>query len=248
VKLISTNGRSGNGHHGNGQPDDGNGIPRILVVVAHPDDETLGAGGTVAKFAQRGSEVWVLVICDGVTARHSEVDRQKECAKRACETLGVSNVVFCDMPDQRLDTLSLVDVITPIEECVAELQPELVLTHFEEDVNQDHGVVFRATMVATRPSPGSSVQTVMCFETASSTEWAAPFPGNTFVPNVYVDIESTLRTKVDAMSVYADTHTGEVKPYPHPRSLEAIEVYAKRHGVAVGIEAAEPFMLVRGVI
>lgn len=228
----------------------GNGAapPKVLVVAAHPDDETLGAGGTIARFARQGSEVWVVVMCDGVTTRHLAVGPQKECAARACKVLGVRNVVFCDLPDQRLDTLSLVDVITPIERCVADLRPDVVLTHFKEDVNQDHGIVFRATMVATRPSPGSTVQTVMCFETASSTEWAAPFPGSTFAPNVFVDMTATLDKKVEAMSMYADTHVSEVRPYPHPRSLEAIEIYAKRHGVTVGVEAAEPFMLVRGAV
>lgn len=228
----------------------GNGAapPKVLVVAAHPDDETLGAGGTIARFARQGSEVWVAVMCDGVTTRHLAVGPQKECAARACKVLGVRNVVFCDLPDQRLDTLSLVDVITPIERCVADLRPDVVLTHFKGDVNQDHGIVFRATMVATRPSPGSTVQTVMCFETASSTEWAAPFPGSTFAPNVFVDMTATLDKKVEAMSMYADTHVSEVRPYPHPRSLEAIEIYAKRHGVTVGVEAAEPFMLVRGAV
>jgi N-acetylglucosamine malate deacetylase 1 len=226
----------------------GKGPRKILVVAAHPDDETLGAGGTIARFARQGDDVSVCIVCDGVTARHSEVDRQKECAERACEVLGVSRVIFCDLPDQRLDGLSLVDVIAPIERCVAEIRPDVVLTHFEEDVNQDHGVVFNATMVATRPSPGASVQTVMCYETASSTEWAAPFTGKTFAPNLYIDITDTLDKKVEAMSVYADTHVSELKPFPHPRSLEAVEIYARRHGVAVGAEAAEPFMLVRGVV
>jgi LmbE family N-acetylglucosaminyl deacetylase len=225
---------------------DGEGPPRVLVVVAHPDDETLGAGGTIARLAKLGSEVWVVVVCDGVTARHSHVERQRECAQRACDVLGTSRVVFCELPDQRLDGLSLVEVIAPIERCVAELRPGIVLTHFEEDVNQDHGVVCRATMVATRPTPGSTVHTVMCFETASSTEWAPPF-GGTFAPSVFVDIGSTLQTKIEAMRMYADTHVCEVKPYPHPRSLEAVEIYAKRNGIAVGLEAAEPFMLVRGL-
>jgi LmbE family N-acetylglucosaminyl deacetylase len=220
---------------------------RVLVVAAHPDDETLGAGGTMAKLAAQGSEVWVCIACDGVTARHAEVDRQKACAERACALLGASRVVFLDLPDQRLDTLSLIEVIRPVERCIAELQPDTVLTHFEHDVNQDHGIVFRAAMVATRPVPGSSVRTVMCFETASSTEWTAPFAGQTFAPNVYVDISETLPTKVEAMAAYAGTHESEVKEYPHPRSLEALGVYARRHGVTVGLEAAEPFMLVRGL-
>jgi LmbE family N-acetylglucosaminyl deacetylase len=224
------------------------GAPKVLVVAAHPDDETLGAGGTIARMAAQGSEVWVCLLCDGVTSRHAEVDRQRLCAEEACAVLGVRNVVFCELPDQRLDTLTLVDVITPIERCVSQLRPQTVLTHFNGDVNQDHGIVFDATMVATRPTIDTPVRTVMCFETASSTEWAAPFPGSVFAPNVFVDISQTLATKLEAMSRYANTHVSEVRPYPHPRSYEAIEVYAKRQGVLVGTNAAEPFMLVRGVL
>jgi N-acetylglucosamine malate deacetylase 1 len=222
--------------------------PKMLVVAAHPDDETLGAGGTVARYAAAGSEVWVCIVCDGVTARHQVKAPQRACAEEACKVLGVSRVVFCDLPDQRLDSLSLVDVIGPIQACVDELQPEIVLTHFKEDVNQDHRVVFEATMVATRPSPMQVVRTVMCYETASSTEWAAPFPGSVFAPNVFVDVAGTLDRKVAAMACYANTHVSEVKAYPHPRSLEAVELYARRQGVVVGAEAAEPFMLVRGIL
>jgi LmbE family N-acetylglucosaminyl deacetylase len=224
------------------------GPPRVLVVAAHPDDETLGAGGTIARLAGEGAEVWVCLVCDGVSARHAEVDRQRACAERACEVLGVSRLSCLQLPDQRLDTLSLVDVITPLERRVHELRPHVVLTHFRGDVNQDHGVVFDATMVATRPGAGSSIRAVLCFETGSSTEWAAPFPGSVFMPNVYVDVSQTLRTKIDAMACYSETHVSEVRPYPHPRSYRAIEVYAHRHGVAAGLEAAEPFMLVRGVV
>ena len=234
-----------NGYNGNGH---GTAPPKILVVAAHPDDETLGAGGTVARYAKAGSDVWVCIVCDGVTKRHSEVALQRRCAEEACEVLGAAKVVFCDLPDQRLDGLPLVDVITPIEACVRELQPDVVLTHFKEDVNQDHRVVFDATMVATRPSPTQSVRTVMCYETASSTEWAAPFQGGVFAPNVFIDISTTLDTKVDAMSRYANTHVSEVKEYPHPRSLQAVKIYAQRQGVVVGTEAAESFMLIRGVM
>ena len=237
-------GAGGNGHGALEQW----GPRRVLVVAAHPDDETLGAGGTVARLAHNGAEVWVCLLCDGVTSRHDQIDLQRECAERACEVLGVSHVVFCQLPDQRLDTLSLVDVIAPIEDCVRRLEPELVMTHFTGDVNQDHRIVFDATMVATRPTAGTPVRTVLCYETASSTEWAAPFPGTTFSPNVFVDISSTLDRKIEAMSRYADTHVSEVKEYPHPRSYEAIEVYAKRQGVIAGTAAAEPFQLIRGLL
>lgn len=220
---------------------------RVLTIAAHPDDETLGAGGTMAGLAADGHEVWVCILTDGVTARHGHVELQQECARRAADVLGVAEVVFCGLPDQRLDSLALLDVITPIEKCIDQLQPQVVLTHFMEDANQDHRAVFRATVVATRPSAGSSVRRVLCYETASSTEWAPPFPGTVFAPNVFVDIGSTLPTKLDAMREYENTHSGEMHAFPHPRSYEALEACAKRHGAASGLMAAEPFMLVRQV-
>jgi LmbE family N-acetylglucosaminyl deacetylase len=218
---------------------------RVLTVAAHPDDETLGAGGTMAWHAARGDTVWVCVLTDGVTSRHDRVELQAECARRACETLGVERLVLVGLPDQRLDTLSLLDVITPIEQCIEELRPDVVLTHFAGDVNEDHRLVARATMVATRPVAGSSVRRVCAFEIPSSTDWAPPIPGNVFSPNLYVDISDTLDSKLTAMKAYADTFHSEVRPYPHPRSMEALTAYAQRHGVASGLLAAEPFMLLR---
>jgi N-acetylglucosamine malate deacetylase 1 len=218
---------------------------RVLTVAAHPDDETLGAGGTMAWHASRGDEVWVCILTDGVTSRHDQVELQEECARRACETLGVANVAFVGLADQRLDVTPMLDVITPIEECVRELQPDVVLTHFAGDVNEDHRIVARATMVATRPVAGSSVRRVCSFEVPSSTDWAPPQPGSVFAPNLYVDISETLETKLLAMKAYADTHHTEVRPYPHPRSLKALTAYAQRHGVAAGLIAAEPFVLLR---
>jgi N-acetylglucosamine malate deacetylase 1 len=159
----------------------------------------------------------------------------------------VSEAVFCGLPDQRLDSLALLDVITPIEKCIDEFRPQVVLTPFMEDANQDHRVAFRATVVATRPSEGSAIRRVLCYETASSTEWAPPFPGTVFAPNVFVDIGSTLQTKFDAMREYENTHSGEMRAFPHPRSYEALEAYARRHGASAGLQAAEPFMLVRQV-
>ncbi|MPZ62113.1 MAG: PIG-L family deacetylase [Propionibacteriales bacterium] len=218
---------------------------RVLTVAAHPDDETLGAGGTMAWHTSRGDEVWVCILTDGVTSRHDRVALQEECARRACETLGVTKVVFVGLPDQRLDAIRMLNVITPIEECVRELQPDVVLTHFGGDVNEDHRIVARATMVATRPVAGSSVSRVCSFEVPSSTDWAPPIPGSVFAPNLYVDISETLETKLTAMKAYADTYHSEVRPYPHPRSVEALTAYAQRHGVASGLLAAEPFMLLR---
>jgi LmbE family N-acetylglucosaminyl deacetylase len=221
---------------------------KVLTVVAHPDDETLGAGGTMARYAARGDEVWVCILTEGVTSRHGHIEQQKECTIRAADVLGVNKVVFCDLPDQRIDALPLLDVINPIEKCIGELEPDLVLTHFKEDANQDHRTVFAATLVACRPVVSSSVKRLLCFEVPSSTEWAAPFPGSIFAPNMFVEIRSTLSKKLDAMRCYESTYSNEIRPFPHPRSYEALEAYAKRHGAASGVPAAEPFMLVRDVL
>lgn len=222
-------------------------VARVLVVGAHPDDETLGAGGTIARHAEHGDEVWVCILTDGVAARHDRADIQYTCAQQAADVLGVKRLVTCGLQDQRLDALPLLEVIRPIERCIAELEPELVYTHFKEDANQDHRAVFQATLVAARPY-ASSVRRLLCYETASSTEWAGPFAGASFTPNVYIDVGDTLATKLAAMRCYAGTHQSEVRDYPHPRSYEAIEVYARRHGIAAGFHAAEPFMLVREIV
>lgn len=221
---------------------------KILTVVAHPDDETLGAGGTMARYAAEGHEVMVLIVTDGVGARHDQFEQQRLCAIRACEVLGVTNVSLAGLPDQRLDGMALLDVVAPIEKAVSEFRPDVLLTHYMEDVNQDHRAVFSASMIAARPTPGSSVRRFLCFETASSTEWAPPFPGTTFAPNVFVDISQTLETKLAAMSCYGDTFESEIKQYPHPRSLAALDLYARHRGVMNGVHAAEAFMQVRHVV
>jgi N-acetylglucosamine malate deacetylase 1 len=226
----------------------GNGAERILVVAAHPDDETLGAGGTIPRHVARGDDVMVCLLSDGVGARHDQSDLQRRCAEKACGVLGVRDVVFCDLPDQGLDAVPLLDVIRPIEECIKDFGPQIVYTHYLEDVNQDHRAAFRATMVATRPIGGSRIRQLLCFETPSSTEWAPPFPGCVFAPNVFVDVSETLQLKLEALSMYEHTFVSEIRPYPHPRSYEGVELYARRHGVTVGLPAAEPFMLVRQLL
>lgn len=220
---------------------------RVLTVAAHPDDETLGAGGTMARLAAAGHEVWVCILTDGVLARHGHTDRQQACAERAAKRLGVSEVTFCGLPDQHLDALPLLDVITPIEKCAGALEPDVVLTPFKDDANQDHRIAFAAVLVATRPLPSASTRRVLCYETASSTEYAAPFPGSAFSPNVFVDISSSLSTKLAALQEYEQTYTGEMHPFPHPRSYQALQALAQWHGSNVGVAAAEAFMLVRQV-
>ena len=221
---------------------------QVLVIAAHPDDETYGLGGTIAHHIKEGEPVSVLFLTDGVTARHNEVETQKIVARQACAILGVDDVHFADLPDQRLDELALLDVIRPIHKLVRELQPRTVYTHHRGDANQDHRAVFDATLVAVRPFSGNPVERVLCYEVASSTEWGPPFADWAFLPNVFISIESTLETKLRAVEAYSHTYHSEVKPFPHPRSPEAVRIYAEYRGATVGMHAAEAFVLVRELI
>ena len=221
---------------------------RVLVIAAHPDDEVLGLGGAIARHARQGDQVTALIVTDGVTARHNETEPQKVAARRACQLLGVREVYFADLADQRLDSLPLLEVIKPISDLIKELRPQIVYTHHRGDANQDHRAVFEATLVAVRPFGDNPVEQVLCYEVASSTEWAPPFADWAFLPNVFVDIGATLETKVSAIEAYRETFQSEVKPFPHPRSPEAVRIYAQQRGVSVGLAAAEAFVLVRQLV
>ncbi len=208
---------------------------RVLVIAAHPDDELLGLGGTVRRHVLAGDTVHSVVLCEGVTMRYAGQDvPQKAHGKKAAAILGVSSLEMLDFPDQHLDTLSLVDVITPIEERVRRYEPQIVYTHFGGDLNRDHQLVFEAVLVACRPV-ASTLEALYCFETPSSTEWNAPMQ---FSPNYFVDISETLDDKLKAFACYES----EVRAYPHPRSLESLRHRAHYWGNLVGMDAAEAFV------
>lgn len=221
---------------------------RVLVIAAHPDDEVLGVGGTIACHRRHGNEVTVVFVADGVTSHHDQTEPQKVAARRACGILGVEDVRFLDLPDQRLDGLPLLDVIKPIDAVVKALRPHIIYTHHRGDANQDHRTVFDATLVSARPFGDNSVEQLYSYEVGSSTEWGPPFGGWAFTPNVYVDIASVLHLKLAALEAYRDTFRSEIMPFPHPRSPEAVTVYAQQRGVNVGMESAEAFMLIRQLI
>lgn len=224
-------------------------MPRqVLVVAAHPDDEVFGVGGTIAGHVRQGDRLSVLFLTDGVTARHTMTEPQKVAARKACNALGVEDIHFANLPDQGLDAMPLLEVIRPISQLMRQCRPEVVYTHHRGDANQDHRAVFAATLVAVRPFDGCPVTRVLCYEVASSTEWGPTFPEWAFVPNVYVDISATLEAKLRAVEAYRETYQSEVKPFPHPRSPEAVRIYAQQRGITVGILAAEAFVLVRELV
>jgi LmbE family N-acetylglucosaminyl deacetylase len=220
-------------------------MTRVLVIAAHPDDEVLGMGGTIAAHTGRGDTLRVVVVTDGSSTQYpgdAETRARKESeALAAAKELGVVDYVHLDLPDMRLDTLAHVEVNRIVEEQLRDLGPEVLYT-VHPDVNLDHRVLFDSVAVATRPVPGQTVRRVLTYAPTSSPEWT-PAPLNWFVPNWYVDVTATLEAKVAAFACYET----ERREYPHPRSERAIRATAAHHGTACGCEYAEPFVLVRGL-
>jgi len=220
-------------------------MTRVLVLAAHPDDEILGMGATIALHADRGDEVRIVCVTDGSSTQYPGDDELRERkygeARRAAAELGVDDYVHLTLPDMRLDTLAHVDVNKPVEEQVRDFRPEVVYTP-HPDVNLDHRALFDSAIVATRPVPGQVVRRVLTYAPTSSTEWT-PAGRNWFVPNWFVDVGETIERKLAAFACYET----ERREYPHPRSERALRAHAEFFGASCGCEYAEPFVLVRAL-
>lgn len=218
---------------------------RVLNIAAHPDDELLGQGGTVARHARAGDQVTSVIACDGSAVRYGkEAAHEIEGASReANKILGITDLRILGLPEQGLDTLSLIEINRKIEAVIEDVRPEVVYTHGPSDINRDHRALLEAVLVATRPFAAPSVREVWLYETASSTEWGGPPLLPSFEPQMFVDITDTLDLKVRALECYER----EIRPWPHPRSGEGIRARARYFGSLVGYTAAEPFHLVRAL-
>jgi LmbE family N-acetylglucosaminyl deacetylase len=214
---------------------------KILVIAAHPDDEILGCGGTIARHTAEGDEVHIMIVAEGATSRDAEgaedVGLLKDCARAAAKVLGAKPPMLSGFPDNRLDTMDRLDVIQEIERYVDEIGPNTVFTHHGGDLNIDHRIIHEAVITACRPLPGSPVQRIFTFETISSTEWASAAIGQPFRPVRHVDISAHLPTKLAALECYGQ----EMRKFPHARSREAVEAQARLRGSQVGMMAAEAF-------
>ncbi len=222
----------------------------ILVVAAHPDDEILGCGGTIAKHVAEGDTVHVVLLAEGITSRSTEAASQEnqtelkalsEAAREANGILGVTSLTLHRFPDNRMDEIARLDVIKVVEQWMEEVKPQMVYTHHFSDVNIDHRRAHEAVITACRPVPGHPVQTLLFFEVASSTEWRPAGTVAPFQPNWFVEIDATLEQKKQALAAY----TSEMRPWPHARSISALEHLARWRGASVGVEAAEAFMVGR---
>lgn len=221
----------------------------VLVVAAHPDDEVLGCGGSIARYADEGHRVDVLILGEGATSRHedrSQADPEvvaalRSAASRAHEILGATSGHVHDLPDNRFDSVPLLNIVKIIERAIDEFAPQIVLTQHGGDTNVDHRLTFRAVLAATRPLPGHPVREVHAFPVASSTEWAFGQLTPHFQATLFIDVSDYLETKLTALECYAD----ELRAYPHPRSLEHVRDQARVFGASVGVAAAEAFHTVR---
>jgi LmbE family N-acetylglucosaminyl deacetylase len=220
----------------------------ILVIAAHPDDEVLGCGGAIARYSGEGHQVHVAILGEGVTSRYASrdradgglVDELHGHSRRVSELLGAKALHTFSLPDNRFDTVPLIDVVKIIEGLVEELQPQMVFTQHGGDLNVDHVVVFRATLTAVRPLANRSVKRLYAYEVASSTEWAFQQFSPVFQPSLFLDISQTLDLKIKAMEIYE----GEIRAFPHPRSPEALHATALRWGSVAGLPAAEAFQCI----
>ena len=222
----------------------------ILVVAAHPDDEVLGCGGTMARLVREGNSVHTLILGEGITSRdekrdsgkrESEINELKENIDKANQVLGVKETYTFEFPDNRFDTIPLIDIVKAIEKIKKDAQPDIVFTHYHGDLNIDHQITFKAVMTAFRPIKDESVKEIYSFEIPSSTEWNGPSSLTYFMPDYFVDINKSLEIKTNALKEYKT----ELREFPHPRSLKAVELNAEQWGVKMGFEAAEAFKTVR---
>ncbi len=217
----------------------------ILIIAAHPDDEVLGCGATMARHTHHGDNVGVVFVSDGVGARNSDFEnnlkKRKESALKALKILGADCLSFLDFPDNRLDTIPFLDIVQPLEDIINAFNPSIVYTHHYGDLNIDHAIVHRAIMTACRPLPHTPIEEIYSYEVVSSTEWG--LQGAYFQPNRFVDVSDFFSKKIEAIQAYHE----EMRLFPHSRSIEHIDALAVHRGATVGLKKAEAFFLVRAI-
>jgi len=220
---------------------------KILIIAAHPDDEVLGCFGTVAKMVKEGDEAYTLILGEGKTSRDEQRSIENKKAElnilnqeieKANSVINIKKTFIENFPDNRFDSVDLLDIVKAILKVKEEIKPDIIFTHYENDLNIDHQITYQAVVTATRPMEDESVKEIYSFEVLSSTEWNYPL---SFSPDLFFDISETIKLKKEAMKQY----DSELCQFPHPRSIEGIELNAKYHGMRVGKAYVEAFKTVR---
>lgn len=216
---------------------------RVLVISAHPDDETIGVGGTLLRYVAEGHEVFWCIVTQGYSPPWTpkSLEAAQIQINSVSQMMGFKQVFRLGFPTVKLNTVSYIELSSALQKVVDEVKPEVVYTTPRHDINQDHRIVFDCTLVATRPLPGCSVRRLLSYEISPTTRFGLPSGGESFTPNVYVDISDFLEKKIQIMSLYET----ELREYPHPRSLDGLRLLAQERGFGVGLRAAECFELIR---
>ena len=222
----------------------------VLIVAAHPDDEVLGCGGTIAAYSDLHIPVHILIVAEGATSRQQHRNRSqassellslKTAAENSSVLLNAASLELLDLPDNRLDSIDRLELVKLIETRIQHLKPDVVYVHHSGDLNIDHRRVHEAVITACRPTPSQPVRALFSYEVASSTDWQSPASAIPFQPNYYVNIAKHLPIKIQALEAYS----AEMRQWPHSRSVQALEHLARWRGAQVGYEAAEAFCLLR---
>jgi len=223
-------------------------MTNILIVVAHSDDETIGMGATIARHTAQGDNVHLLIMSDGIGSRgleqqQIEVEIRELSLKKAVKVLGINKVYNHNFPDNKMDSVPLLSITQAIESVLNGFPAEMIYTHSSHDLNIDHVITHQAVMTACRPQPNSTIKSILTFEVRSSTEWQAS-SNNQFTANYFIDVSCYFNKKIAALTCYQQ----EIRPFPHSRSIKAIEAQAISRGCSIGVEYAEAFYLERLII
>ena len=232
----------------------------ILIIVAHPDDEVLGMGGTIAKYASNGDNISIVYLTTGITSRRNpgystkssyeisvedqklmdkEIKKLKVDALKSNKILGITNSIFYDFPDNELDSIPLLKLVKVIENEIKKFNPDIVYTNHFGDLNIDHRITYDATLTACRPI-NNKIKKLISFEVPSSTEWNYP---HSFNPNYFINIEKEIDSKIKSFKMFKS----EIRNFPHPRSSLNLKIIAQRWGSVSGFKFAEAFELIRQV-
>jgi N-acetylglucosamine malate deacetylase 1 len=220
-------------------------MKNILVIAAHPDDEILGCGGTIALHVKNGEQCHILFIADGESSRGTKdsvtITERKAKSAEAQKVIGANHPLFLDFEDNQMDKIPILEIVKKIEAIINRIQPSVIYTHHSGDLNVDHMIVNKAVLTACRPQPNFCVREIYSFEILSSTGWSSPYAHNNFVPNKYVDVSSTFDKKITALMCYEK----EMREFPHARSVESVKALSAFRGTTVGFFKAEAFMVER---
>lgn len=218
----------------------------VVIVAAHPDDEVLGCGGTIARHVNYNDDVHIIFMTNGVSSRGENLQAIKNrqlAMNKSMSSLGVKSFYNFDYPDNKMDSIPLLDAVQSIENVFKKINPSVIYTHYFGDLNIDHQITYKAVMTASRPQPNNSIKEIYCFEVPSSTDWLGT-PQSIFHPNHFVDITKYWQLKEIALNNYSI----EMRDYPHFRSFEAIDILSKFRGSSCGLFRAEAFILIRKIV